>query len=52
MDDVDYLVEDNAMNDFCLSSGMDGTHGRLAQRRVQAGNKNANDGNVSTIISA
>ena len=28
MDDVDYLVEDNAMDDFCLSSGMDGTHGR------------------------
>ena len=28
MDDVDYLVEDNAMNDFCLSSGMDGTHGK------------------------
>ena len=28
MDDVDYLVEDNAMDDFCLSSEMDGTHGR------------------------
>ena len=28
MDDVDYLVEDNAMDDFCLSSKMDGTHGR------------------------
>ena len=27
MDDVDYLVEDNAMDDFCLSSEMDGTHG-------------------------
>jgi DNA-directed RNA polymerase V subunit 1 len=26
MDDVDYLVEDNAMDDFCLSSKMDGTH--------------------------
>ena len=28
MDDVDYLVEDNARDDFCLSSEMDGTHGR------------------------
>ena len=28
MDDVDYLVEDNARKDFCLSSEMDGTHGR------------------------
>ena len=28
MDDVDYLVEDNAMDDFCLSSEMDGTHGK------------------------
>ena len=28
MDDVDYLVEDNAMEDFCLSSEMDGTDGR------------------------
>jgi DNA-directed RNA polymerase-5 subunit 1 len=28
MDDVDYLVEGNAMDDFCLSSEMDGTHGR------------------------
>ena len=28
MDDVDYLVEDNAMDDFCLSSEMDGIHGR------------------------
>ena len=27
MDDVDYLVEDNERNDFCLSSEMDGTHG-------------------------
>ena len=27
MDDVDYLVEDNAMDDFCLSSEMDGTYG-------------------------
>ena len=28
MDDVDYLVEDNAMDDFCLSSEMDGTYGK------------------------
>jgi len=28
MDDVDYLVQDNAMDDFCLSSEIDGTHGR------------------------
>ena len=28
MDDVDYLVEDNAMDDFCLSPEMDGTHDR------------------------
>ena len=28
MGDVDYLVEDNAMGDFCLSSEMDRTHGR------------------------
>ena len=28
MDDVDYLVEDNAMDDFFLSSEMDGIHGR------------------------
>ena len=28
MDDVDYLVEDNAMDDFCLSPEMEGTHGR------------------------
>ena len=28
MDDVDYLVEDNKMDDFFLSSEMDGTHGK------------------------
>jgi hypothetical protein len=28
MDDVDYLVEGNAMDDFCLSSEMDGIYGR------------------------
>ena len=27
MDDVDYLVEDNAMDDFQVSTEMDGTHG-------------------------
>ena len=27
MDDVNYLVEGNTMDDFCLSSEMDGTHG-------------------------
>ena len=49
MDDVDYLVEDNARNDFCLSSEMGGTHGRLAQRllRCKLG-KNANVGNHSS----
>ena len=33
LDDVDYLVEDNAMDDFCLSPEMEGT------LVVQAGNK-------------
>ena len=28
MDDVDYLVEGNAMDDFCLSPEMEGTHDR------------------------
>ena len=28
VDDVDYLVEDNEMDDFCLSSEMNGTHGK------------------------
>ena len=28
MDDVDYLFENNTKDDFCLSSEMDGTHGR------------------------
>ena len=27
LDDVDYLVEDNTMDDFCLSPEMYGTHG-------------------------
>ena len=47
MDDVDYLVEDNAMDDFCLSSEMDGTHdkstfdddiGQQLPRRAAHGN--------------
>ena len=33
LDDVDYLVEDNVMDDFCLSPEMEGT------LVVQAGNK-------------
>ena len=47
MDDVDYLVEDNVMNDFCLSLEVEGTHGRttskddpeqqLLRRAVQGG---------------
>ena len=28
MDDVDYLVEDNVMDDLFLSPEMEGTHGR------------------------
>ena len=28
LDDVDYLVEDNVMDDFCLSPEMEETHGR------------------------
>ena len=28
MDDVDYLVADNAMSDNCFSSEIDGTHGK------------------------
>ena len=31
LDDVDYLVEDNATDDFWFSSEMDGTHGGMAQ---------------------
>jgi DNA-directed RNA polymerase-5 subunit 1 len=27
LDDVDYLVEDNAMDDICLSPELDGTFG-------------------------
>ena len=38
MDDVDYLVEDNAMDDFCLSSEMDGTRGRTTLRMILISN--------------
>ena len=34
MDDVDYLVEDNAMDDFCLSPEMDGTHGKSTLKMI------------------
>ena len=33
LDDVDYLVKDNVMDDFCLSPEMEGTHGRMAHWR-------------------
>ena len=33
LDDVDYLVEDNVMDEFCLSPEMEGTHGRMAHWR-------------------
>ena len=39
LDDVDYLVEDNVMDDLYLSSEMDGTRGRMAQRRCKLGAK-------------
>jgi hypothetical protein len=29
LDDVDYLVEDNAMDDICLSPELDGASGML-----------------------
>ena len=46
LDDVDYLVEDNAMDDFCLSPEMEGTHGRMAHWRCKLGTK-CNAGNDS-----
>ena len=64
MDDVDYLVEDNAKDDFFLSSEMDGTHGRTTfeddpeqpmenwHNGGASWEQNANVGNVPTIISA
>ena len=39
MDDVDYLVEDNAMDDFCLSPEMEETHGRMAHWQCKLGTK-------------
>ena len=67
MDDVDYLVEDNTMDDFFLSSKKDrvqgkptfeddpklkitekADHSKMAQRRVQAGNKMQMLGNDSS----
>ena len=39
LDDVDYLVEDIAVDDFCLSPEMEGTHGRMAQWRCKLGTK-------------
>ena len=39
LDDVDYLVEDNAMYDFCLSPEMEETHGRMAHWRCKLGTK-------------
>ena len=39
LDDVDYLVEDNAMDDFCLSPEMEGTPWQNGTLAVQAGNK-------------
>ena len=38
LDDVDYLVEDNAMDDFCLSSEMGGTPGRTTLKMVLISN--------------
>ena len=46
LDDVDYLVEDNAMDDFCLSPEMEGTHGRMAHWRCRLGTE-CNAGNDS-----
>ena len=39
LDDVDYLVEDNAMDEFCLSPEMDETHGRMAHWWCKLGTK-------------
>ena len=37
--DVDYLVEDNVMDEFCLSPEMEETHGRMAHWRCKLGTK-------------
>ena len=57
MDGVDYLVEDNAMDDFCLPPEMDGTHDRTTfedgpGKQLLRRTSHANVGNVLTIISA
>ena len=39
LDDVDYLVEDNVMDEFCLSPEMEETHGRMAHWRYKLGTK-------------
>ena len=39
LDDVDYLVEDNAMDDFCLPPEMEDTRGRMAHWRCKLGTK-------------
>ena len=39
LDDVDYLVEDNVMDEFCLSPEMEETHGRMAHWRCKLGTK-------------
>ena len=39
LDDVDYLVENNVMNEFCLSPEMEGTHGRMVHWRCKLGTK-------------
>ena len=39
LDDVDYLVEDNVMDGFCLSPEMEGTHGRMTHWRCKLGTK-------------
>ena len=39
LDDVDYLVEDNVMDEFCLSPEMEETHGRMAHWWCKLGTK-------------
>ena len=46
LDDVDYLVEDNVMDEFCLSPEMEETHGRMAHWWCKLGT-NCNAGNDS-----
>ena len=57
LDDVDYLVEDNVMDDFCLSPKMDGTHGRMAhwgcklETNANARNDSSNWGGTPSVES-